>query len=151
MSLVSAVSYPNQKSWDSMVGSVDEPRAIEASKTVWSRLVRHVKSPETPENNSTYYIQKCVTRSCDLCWSWWLTGVDNWWDRQELISVKAENQLNGQPPSTDLSMTKTLVTLKNLSLEFNAFRQHSWKVATNLNMKYSGVGYQLIIMQSVSD
>ena len=54
--------------------------------------------------------------------------MDNWWDRQELISVKAENQLNGQPPSTDLSMTKTLVTLKNLSLEFNAFRQHSWKV-----------------------
>ena len=76
--------------------------------------------------------------------------MDNWWDRQELISVKAENQLNGQPPSTDLSMTKTLVTLKNLSLEFNAFRQHSWKVATNLNMKYSGVGCQLIIMQSVS-
>ena len=77
--------------------------------------------------------------------------MDNWWDRQELISVKAENQLNGQPPSTDLSMTKTLVTLKNLSLEFNAFRQDSWKVATNLNMKYSGVGCQLIIMQSVSD
>ena len=65
--------------------------------------------------------------------------------------MKAENQLNGQPPSTDLSMTKTLVTLKNLSLEFNAFRQDSWKVATNLNMKYSGVGCQLIIMQSVSD
>ena len=77
--------------------------------------------------------------------------MDNWWDRQELIPVKAENQLNGQPPSTDLSMTKTLVTLKNLSLEFNAFRQHSWKVATHLNMKYSGVGCQLIIMQSVSD
>ena len=77
--------------------------------------------------------------------------MDNWWDRQELISVKAENQLNGQPPSTDLSMTKTLVTLKNLSLEFKSFRQHSWKVATNLNMKYSGVGCQLIIMQSVSD
>ena len=73
--------------------------------------------------------------------------MDNWWNRQELISVKAENQLNGQPPSTDLSMTKTLVTLKNLSL----VRQHSWKVATNLNMKYSGVGCQLIIMQSVSD
>ena len=52
--------------------------------------------------------------------------VDNWWFRQELISVKAENQLNGQPPSTDLSMTKTLVTLKNLSLEFNAFLESSY-------------------------
>ena len=75
--------------------------------------------------------------------------MDNWWDRQELISVKAENKLNGSLQSTDLSMTKTLVTLKNLSLEFNAFRQHSWKVATNLNMKYSGVGCQLIIIWKV--
>ena len=75
--------------------------------------------------------------------------MDNWWDRQELISVKAENNLNGSLQSTDLSMTKTLVTLKNLSLEFNAFRQHSWKVATNLNMKYSGVGCQLIIIWKV--
>ena len=45
----------------------------------------------------------------------------------------------GSLQSTDLSMTKILITLKNLSLEFNAFRQHSWKVATNLK-KYSGVG-----------
>ena len=45
--------------------------------------------------------------------------------------------------SADLSMTKTLMTLKNLSIEFNAFRQHSWKVATNLKMKYSGVWLQV--------
>ena len=51
--------------------------------------------------------------------------MDNWWDRQELISVKAENKLNEQPISTDFSMTKTLMTLKNRSLEFNAFRQPS--------------------------
>ena len=144
-------SYPNQKSWDSKVGSVDEPCTIEASKTVWSRLVRYVKSPETHGNDSTYYIQKYSNRSCDSCWSWWLTGVDNWWDRQELIIVKAETNWMGSLQSTDLSMTKTLVTLKNTSIESNAFRQHSWKVATNLNVKYSGVGCQLIIMQSVSD
>ena len=76
--------------------------------------------------------------------------MDNWWDRRELISMKAENKLNGQPSVTDLSMTKALMTLKNLSLEFNAFRQNSWKVATNLKMKYSGVGCQLIITKNVS-
>ena len=34
MSLVSAVSYPHQKSRDSMAGSVDELCAIDASRTV---------------------------------------------------------------------------------------------------------------------
>ena len=76
--------------------------------------------------------------------------MDYWWDRQELISIKAENKLNGQPSVTDLSMTKTLLTLKNLSLEFNAFRQTSWKATTNLKVKHSGVGCQLIIMKCVS-
>ena len=76
--------------------------------------------------------------------------MDYWWDRQELISMKAENKLNGQPSVTDLSMTKTLLTLKNLSLEFNAFRQTSWKATTNLKVKYSEVGCQLIIMKCVS-
>ena len=61
--------------------------------------------------------------------------MDYWWDKQELISMKAENKLNGQPSVTDLSMTKALLTLKNLSLEFKAFRQTSWKVATNLKLK----------------
>ena len=63
--------------------------------------------------------------------------------------MKAENKLNWQPTVTDLSMTKTLMTLKTRSLEFNAFRQ-ILIVATNLNMKYSRVGCQMIIMKNVS-
>ena len=61
-------------------------------------------------------------------WQGWITGGIG----KKLSLWKQKTNWMGSLQSTDLSMTKTLMTLKNLSLEFNAFRQHSCKVASNL-------------------